>query len=106
MELLLNELGLNIEELGLVTNTMYSISFDGQSVKIGENVVLPKITFSNDFLCCFNLRKTLRCVFTKEKMILVCSLDENNNGAEGIVDNYLREGYRSFLDILKSIYIY
>jgi len=40
----------------------------------------------------------------KEKMILVANLEENNNYVENIVDNYLREGYRAFSDILKSIY--
>ena len=40
----------------------------------------------------------------KEKMILVTSLEENNIDCEDKVNNYLREGYRSFLDILKSIY--
>ncbi|MBQ7136695.1 MAG: UvrD-helicase domain-containing protein [Bacilli bacterium] len=40
----------------------------------------------------------------KEKMILIASLEENNNYIENTVDNNLREGYRSFLDILKSIY--
>jgi len=40
----------------------------------------------------------------KEKMILVASLEENNNYVDNIVDNNLREEYRSFLDILKSIY--
>ena len=40
----------------------------------------------------------------KEKMILVASLEEENVALGDIVDNYNRQSYRSFLDILKSIY--
>jgi len=40
----------------------------------------------------------------KEKMILVCSLEENNIDVTDVVDNSLREGYRCFLDIMQSIY--
>jgi len=41
----------------------------------------------------------------KEKMILVASLKENNDYPEDIVDIYSREQYRSFLDILNSVYL-
>lgn len=40
----------------------------------------------------------------KEKMILVGSLEENNLSISSLVDNSLREKYRSFLDILESVY--
>ena len=41
----------------------------------------------------------------KEKMILVANMEENNNDVGDFVDSYLRQEYRSFLDILKSIYL-
>ena len=41
----------------------------------------------------------------KEKMILVTTLEENNVFVEDLVDTYSRQEYRSFLDILKSIYL-
>lgn len=40
----------------------------------------------------------------KEKMVLVGSMTDNNNYINTIVDNYIREGYRSFQDILNSVY--
>ena len=40
----------------------------------------------------------------KEKMILVGTMTENYNYIDGIVDNYIREEYRSFQDILNSVY--
>ncbi len=40
----------------------------------------------------------------KEKMILVGSITANNNYIDNLVDNYVREGYRSFQDILNSVY--
>ena len=41
----------------------------------------------------------------KEKMIMIASLDENSTDKDNyIVSDVIREQYRSFLDILKSIY--
>lgn len=39
----------------------------------------------------------------KEKMIMVCSLDEEKNIVEDIVDTSIRSKYKSFLDIINSI---
>ena len=39
----------------------------------------------------------------KEKMIMVCSLDEEKNTVEDIVDTSIRSKYKSFLDIINSI---
>ena len=40
----------------------------------------------------------------REKMIMVIPNIDESNYIEGIVPNYIRENYRSFLDIIKSIF--